>query len=42
MQQIKVSPIVHKGNKRLLVQFNYDLKLISIINFTLANKRWNV
>ena len=48
MQQIKLAPIEHKGNHRLLVQFPYDSKIISILKnikgtqWSRTHKSWHI
>ena len=48
MQLVKLVPIEHKGNQRLLVQFPYDFKIISILKkiegatWSRTHKSWHV
>ncbi len=48
MKQIQIIPVVHRQEKRLLVKFDYDVKLISIIKkvegatFSITRKSWHV
>jgi integrase/recombinase XerD len=48
MKTIRIIPIEHKGNKRLLVQFHYDAELLSILRkidsttWSKTHKSWHV